>query len=72
MANRISAWGLARHYGQSRELTAGSRLASNGLRNLLEADPKHIVEDEGRAFERRQSLQGQHRRCCGASKSDCS
>ena len=45
-----------------RELAAGGRVALDGGRDLLESQPEHIVQQEGRPLERRKAFQRQHQR----------
>ena len=47
-----------------RELTAGGRVALDGSSDLFEAQSKHIMQQEGGAFERGEPLHGQHQREC--------
>ena len=44
------------------ELAAGSRVALDGRRDLVESQPEHIVQQEGRPLERRKAFQRQHQR----------
>ena len=44
------------------ELAAGRGLAADRLGDLLEADAEHVVQQEGGALERRQSLERHHQR----------
>ena len=44
------------------ELAAGGGVALDGGRDLLEVQPEHVVQQEGRPLERRKPLQRQHQR----------
>ena len=44
------------------ELAAGGRVALDGGRDLLEAQPEHVVQQEGGPLERRKPFQRQHQR----------
>ena len=44
------------------ELAAGGRVAPDRRRDFLEVQPEHVVQQEGRALERRQTFQRQHQR----------
>src|SRR3546814_2380309 len=48
--------------GPAGELAACRRFATDRLREFLEADAEHVVEEEGGAFQRRQALQRHHQR----------
>ena len=48
--------------GARGELPAGGRAAPDRRRDLLEADPEDVVQQEGGALERRQPLEREHQR----------
>ena len=48
--------------GAGSELPAGRRAALDRRRDLLEVDPEHVMQQEGRPLERGQPLQREHQR----------
>src|SRR5690348_17596713 len=58
----LEAWPLGPDLrsGTACQLTARRRVATDGLRNFLETDTKHVMQQECRTLEWGEALEGQH------------